>query len=136
MDIEAASQIAGVKQHLGEVPRDGGLIGFELRDVNISAALLVPKDTDEAARDLELHKAMALRRVRLLHHFVSLEVGPGHVHDTGSIRVTRSRKDVSSIYTTAVDAEGFDLWRQKGLCLGTQFRSLSSLRTDSALTRR
>lgn len=155
MAIEAVSQITGVKKQLKET-QDGGHIGFELRNVNISSALVVPEETDEAAKDLELHTTMSLRKISGANtsvdwHDFSISSffwtsNQATVHCTGSIRVTRTRKEVDHTCTTVADAQGFDTWgstnrwytkwQQEGLCFGPQFRSLTSLRTDSARKRR
>ncbi|OBR11662.1 Beta-ketoacyl synthase domain-containing protein [Colletotrichum higginsianum IMI 349063] len=160
MAIEAVSQITGVKQQLKENKKKGSgnsnNIGFELRNVNISSALVVPEDTDEAAKDLELHTTMSLRKISGANasadwHDFSISSffwtsDQATVHCTGSIRVAHDRKEVDHTCTTVADAEGFDLWastgrwytkwQQEGLCFGPQFRSLTTLQTDSARKRR
>ncbi|KAI5918405.1 polyketide synthase, partial [Camillea tinctor] len=153
MAIEAVSQATGIKKELKEGRTD---IGFELRNVNISAALVIPEETDEASKDLELHTTMSRRKISGAntssdwHDFSMSSIywtsGQTTVHCTGSIRVIRSRKGVDHTCTTVANAEGFDLWgstgrwyskwQEEGLCFGPQFRSLTSLRTDSARSRR
>ena len=151
--IEAVSQIAGIKQQLKERQHD---LGFELRNVNVSAALNVPDENDSAAKDLELHTTVSLRKISGANtsvdwHDFSISSlvwtsGQATLHCTGSIRVTRGKREVDSNSITVDKAEGFDLWsstsrwytkwHQEGLCFGPQFRSLTSLRTDSVQQRR
>lgn len=146
--IEAVSQITGIKQQLKEKQLD---FGFELHNVNVSAALNVPDENDSAAKDLELHTTMSLRKISgtstsIDWHDFSISSffwtsRQATLHCTGSIRVTRGKREVDSTGITVNDAEGFDLWsstsrwytkwHQEGLCFGPQFQSLISLRTDS-----
>jgi acyl transferase domain-containing protein/NADPH:quinone reductase-like Zn-dependent oxidoreductase/NADP-dependent 3-hydroxy acid dehydrogenase YdfG len=153
MAIEAVSQVTGVKKELKEKT---GNFGFELRNVNISAALVIPEENDDAGKDLELHTTMFSRKISGANasadwHDFSISsyawtANQATVHCTGSIRVIRNHKEVDHTCTTVGDAEGFDLWastgrwykkwQEEGLCFGPQFRSLTTLRTDSARTRR
>ncbi|MCJ1468406.1 hypothetical protein MMC07_007034 [Pseudocyphellaria aurata] len=146
--IEAVSQIAGIKKQLKERQHH---YGFELRNVNVSAALNVPDENDSAAKDLELHTTMSLRKISGTNtsvdwHDFSISSffwtsGQATLHCTGSIRIIRSTREVDSTGITVDNAEGFDLWSstsrwytkwlQEGLCFGPQFQSLTSLRTDS-----
>ncbi|KAI0120147.1 polyketide synthase [Nemania sp. FL0031] len=152
MAVEAVSQVTGIKKQLKEGGRD---ISFELRNVNISAALNIPEENDSAGKDLEVHTTISPRRisganVSIDWHDFSISSlfwtsEQATVHCTGSIRVVRDRKEVDSTYTTVNNAEGFDLWsstsrwyskwHQEGLCFGPMFQSLTSLRTDSARKR-
>lgn len=152
MAVEAVSQIAGIKQQLKEGQRD---VGFELRNVNITSALNIPDENDSAAKDLELHTTMAIRRISGANtsvdwHDFSISSffwtsGQSTTHCTGSIRVTGSRREGHSTSVTVENAEGFDLWsstsrwytkwHEEGLCFGPQFQSLTTLRTDSARQR-
>jgi hypothetical protein len=150
--IEAVSQVTGVKKQLKERQHD---LGFELCNINVSAALNIPDEKDSAGKDLELHTTMSLRKISGANtsadwHDFSISSffwtsGQATLHCTGSIRVTRGKREGDS--SIRVDnAEGFDLWSstnrwytkwdQEGLCFGPQFRSLTSLRTDSVQTRR
>ncbi|KAI1338699.1 polyketide synthase [Xylariaceae sp. FL0016] len=153
MAIEAISQITNIKKKLQEGDRN---LGFELRDVNIIAALNVPAENDKAGKDLELHTTMSLRKISGANtsadwHDFSISslywTSNQHtIHCTGSIRVTQSRKGVDRFSTTIKNADGFDLWastakwyskwHEEGLCFGPQFQSLTTLRTDSARNRR
>lgn len=146
--IEAVSQIAGIKQQLKERQHD---FGFELRNINVKAALNVPDENDSAGKDLELHTTMSLRKISGTNtsvdwHDFSISSlfwtsGQATLHCTGSIRVIRGKREVDSTSITVDNAEGFDLWNstnrwykkwfQEGLCFGPQFQSLTSLRTDS-----
>lgn len=149
--LEAISQISGIKTELKDGRRD---VGFELSNVNISAALNVPAENDKAGKDLELHTTMSLRKISGAntstdwHDFSisSLYWTTGHstVHCTGSIRITQ-RKTLDTTTTNVKDTNGFDLWastakwyskwHEEGLCFGPQFQSLTTLRTDSAQKR-
>ena len=151
--IEAVSQIAGIKQQLKERQH---ALSFELRNVNVSAALNVPDENDSAAKDLELHTTMSLRKISGANtsvdwHDFSISSfiwtsGQATLHCTGSIRVTQGKREVDSTSIRVNNAESFDLWsstsrwytkwHQEGLCFGPQFRSLTSLRTDSVQQRR
>ncbi|KAF7539879.1 hypothetical protein G7054_g1806 [Neopestalotiopsis clavispora] len=153
MAIEAVSQVTGIKHQL----KDGSKkdVGFELRNVNISAALVIPNETDEAAKDLELHTTMSRRKISGAnasadwHDFnissIFWTTNQTKVHCTGSIRVVE-RRNVDATCTTVANTEAFDhwattgrwytKWHQEGLQFGPQFRSLTTLRTDSARVRR
>ena len=151
--IEAVSQIAGIKQQLKERQHD---LGFELRHVNVSAALNVPDENDSAAKDLELHTTMSLRKISGANtsvdwHDFSISSfvwtsGQATLHCTGSIRITRGTREFNSTSIKVDNAEGLDLWsstsrwytkwHEEGLCFGPQFRSLTSLRTDNVRKRR
>ncbi|KAJ8130208.1 hypothetical protein O1611_g3422 [Lasiodiplodia mahajangana] len=152
MAVEAVSQVTGIKKQLKESGHD---ISFELRNVNISAALNIPEENDSAGKDLEVHTTISPRRISGANisvdwHDFSISSlfwtsEQSTVHCTGSIRVVQGRKEVDSTCTTVNNAEGFDLWastsrwyskwHQEGLCFGPMFQSLTSLRTDSARKR-
>lgn len=152
--IEAVSQATGIKYELEAGRRD---VGFELRNVNISAALNIPAENDKAGKDLELHTILSPRKTSgaaatssTWYDFSISSLfwtsGSATVHCTGSIRVTQ-RKQTAQMATTKVEnTKGFDhwastakwysKWHDEGLCFGPQFQSLTSLRTDSARKRR
>ncbi|KAI4604125.1 Type I Iterative PKS [Pestalotiopsis sp. 9143b] len=152
MAVEAITQITGIKKQLKEGQLDQG---FELRNVNISAALNVPDESDKEGRDLELHTTMSLRKISGANssadwHDFSISslfwtLNQKTVHCTGSIRLTQTRKQVDQTSISVENAEGFDLWsstakwytkwHSEGLCFGPQFQSLKTLRTDSARKR-
>ncbi|KAI1125350.1 polyketide synthase [Nemania abortiva] len=152
MAVEAVSQVTGIKKQLKE---GGSEISFELRNVNISAALNIPEENDSAGKDLEVHTTISPRRISGANvsadwHDFSISSlfwtsEQATVHCTGSIRVTGNRREVDSTCTGVENAEGFDLWastsrwyskwHQEGLCFGPMFQSLTSLRTDSARKR-
>ena len=146
--IEAVSQITGIKQQLQERKHE---LGFELRNVDVSAALNIPDENDSAAKDLELHTTMSLRKTSesntsdgwydfsiSSYYWTSRQAT---IHCAGSIRVIRGKRGVDSSSITVNNAQGFDLWsstsrwytkwHQEGLCFGPQFQSLTSLRFDS-----
>lgn len=138
--IEAILQVAGSKDK--PLERDT----FELRNVNISAAFVVPEKNSD---DLELHTTMSPRKLSTANNSVdwhdfsisSWAASQTTVHCTGSIRLTQSRIESSFIVS---NADGFDAWsmgrwyakwREEGLCFGKHFQSLTSLLTDGERTR-
>jgi acyl transferase domain-containing protein len=144
--IEAVSQITGVK----DKPRSS--LGFEFRSVNISTAFVVPDENDAAAKDLELHTTMSLRKISTAnssanwHDFSisSWAAGQTTVHCTGSIRLTDTRKTGGSESTTVENHDNFEAWsmsrwyskwQQEGLCFGPNFQSLSKFQTDAGRSR-
>ncbi|KAI0532874.1 polyketide synthase [Xylaria digitata] len=153
MAIEAVVQVAGIKKQLKD-EHDSNL-GFELRNVNISAALNVPGENDSASTDLELPTTMSPRRISGANtsvdwHDFSISSfywrsNQSTVHCAGTIRITPARKQIGESFVTVQSAEGFDLWsstakwykkwHEEGLCFGPQFQSLATLRTDSARKR-
>jgi acyl transferase domain-containing protein len=149
--IEAVSQVTGIKKQLEERQHD---LGFELRNINVITALNIPDEKDSAGKDLELHTTIFLRKISGTststdwHDFSISSLfwtsSQATLHCTGSIRVTRGKREGDSGMKVN-NAEGFDLWSstnrwytkwdQEGLCFGPQFRSLTSLRTDSVQAR-
>ncbi|KAK7738594.1 Type I Iterative PKS [Diatrype stigma] len=152
MAIEAVTQVTGLKPQL----KDGKTkAGFELRHVNISAALPVPEENN--MKDLELHTTMSLRKTSGAntsvdwHDFsissLSWTTNQTTLHCTGSIRVIPSPNNHLPLEdtTTVAETDAFDLWlsmtkwyskwHDEGLCFGPRFQSLTSLRTDSARQR-
>lgn len=144
--IEAVSQVTGI--------RGKSDVAFEFRNVNISAALIVPPDNDPAAKDLELHTTMSLRKLSTVntsadwHDFAvsSWAAGETTIHCAGSIRVVEPLiESAKHVITTTVDNDGgfeasptnrwYQKWDEEGLCFGPYFQSLTSLRTDSERTR-
>lgn len=153
MAIEAVSQMTNIKQQL----RDGrDTAGFELRHVNINAALAVPDENE--MKDLELHTIMSLRKTSGAstsgdwHDFsissVFWTTDQTTLHCTGSIRVIHNPNGHLALedMTTVAGADSFDLWasmtrwyakwHDEGLCFGPRFQSLTRLRTDSSRQRR
>ncbi|PYI20858.1 putative polyketide synthase [Aspergillus violaceofuscus CBS 115571] len=145
--IEAVSRITGVKDRSNK-----SNVAFHIRNMNISAALVVPEENDPAAKDLELHTTMSLRKSSTANtsaywydfSITSWAAGQTTVHCTGSIRLAEPRTGAGKGSVTVKDDKGFEAWamtrwyskwRQEGLCFGPQFQSLTSLRTDSARTR-
>lgn len=149
--VEAVSQVTGIKEQLEKRQHD---LGFELRNVTVIAALNIPDEEDSAGKDLELHTTMFLRKISGANtsadwHDFSISSlfwtsSQATLHCTGSIRVTRGKRE-GDVGMKVNNAEGFDLWSstnrwytkwdQEGLCFGPQFKSLTSLRTDSVQTR-
>ncbi|ORY71075.1 polyketide synthase [Pseudomassariella vexata] len=144
--IEAVSQVTGAKtKNLSE-------LGFEFRNVQVSAAFIIPDENDAAAKDLELHTTMSLRKISNArtsvdwHDFSvsSWKAGQTTLHCAGSVRVTEPVAKTDSKSVTIQDAEGFDVgpsdrwykkWHKEGLCFGPQFQSLTSSRTDGGRSR-
>lgn len=152
--IEAASQASGIKAQLRE--RQPGAFGFELRDVKVITALDVLDEDDAAGKDLELHTTLSRRKIsgaRTSDNWYDFSISSlfwmsrqATLHCSGSIRVVPGGKNGGESLGIKVEqAEGFDLWsstnrwytkwHKEGLCFGPQFKSLSSLRTDSARQR-
>nr|ALQ33013.1 putative polyketide synthase [Fusarium subglutinans] len=149
MAIEALSQILDAKGK----PIDE--ISFELRNVNISAALQIPsqeRDVYSRDTDLELHTTMSGSKISNTsssaewHEFSisSWQAGRTMLHCMGSIRLTKplTARDKPSVRLSEID--GFDKWsmnkwyskwHDEGLCFGPHFRSLHSLQTDGGRTR-
>lgn len=96
MAIEAISQVEGVSSN-DKVNK----VAFELRNVNISAALPVPDESDPASKDLEVHTTMFRRKTSSTQasmdwYDFSISSWAGAeatmVHCTGSIRLTKAKK--------------------------------------------
>ncbi|KAI2618197.1 polyketide synthase [Hypoxylon sp. NC1633] len=145
--IEAVSQVTGSKD------KQMAELAFEFRNVNISAALNIPDENDAAAKDLELHTTMSLRKISAAstsvdwHDFSvsSWAAGQTTVHCTGSIRLTEPVAKTAADSVTVENAENFDAWStsrwytkwfEEGLCFGPHFQSLTSLRTHEGRVRR
>ncbi|KAI1817433.1 polyketide synthase [Poronia punctata] len=143
MAIEAISQITGSKS------KPASQLAFEFRNVNISAALVVPdeeRDVYSTAKDLEIHTTMSTRKISNAnsstdwHDFAvsSWRAGQTMVHCTGSIRLTeRTRETDDSLLLKNTDdfvawstSKWYSKWHEEGLCFGPHFQSLTSLRTD------
>ncbi|KAI0521004.1 polyketide synthase [Xylaria bambusicola] len=153
MAIEAVMQIAGIKKQL-EDNHDRNL-GFELRNVRFNAALTVPDESENTSKELELHTTMSPRKISGVstsvdwHDFSIVSSystsNLSIVHCTGSIRITKGRKQIYKPSATVQEAEGFDFWpsmakwyhatREAGLCFGPNFQSLTTMRADSARKR-
>ncbi|KAI1432421.1 polyketide synthase [Xylaria sp. CBS 124048] len=145
MAIEAVSQATASK---GKPD-----ISFQLRDVNITAALNVPLSGNNTVKDLELHTTMTRRKAstgqassQWYDFSISSWVdGQTALHCTGSIRVSQARTKIVGYDTTAENSgdleEGpagrwYTKWHQEGMCFGPNFQSLTKLRTDRARVRR
>ena len=139
--IEAVSQITGAKS------KPAAELAWEFRNVNISAAFNVPDENSNAAKDLELHTSMSLRKISGANTSVnwhdfsvsSWAAGQTTVHCTGSIRVTTPLRKTGKDSVALKNTEDFDTWGtsrwykkwdEEGLCFGPTFQSLTSLRTD------
>lgn len=138
--IEAISQVTGVKDKPLE------RVAFDFRNVNISAAFVIPEKNND---DLELHTTMSPRKLSTANNSVdwhefsvsSWMADQTTVHCTGSIRLTEPRTEGG--YNVS-NVDGFDAWsmgrwyskwHEEGLCFGPHFQSLTSLRTDGERTR-
>ncbi|KAI1426161.1 polyketide synthase [Xylaria sp. FL1777] len=149
MAIEAVSQVTSAKK------KPVASLAFELRNFNVSAALVIPdeeRDVYSSAKDLELHTTMSRRKISNSnssddwHDFsvTSWLANQTTLHCSGSIRVCE-RVSEATKSITVIESEGFDAWstgrwytkwHQEGLCFGTHFQSLTGLRTDSQRHRR
>ena len=133
--IEAISQVTSVNGKALE------LVAFEFRNVNICTAFVIPENDSD---DLELHTIMSPRKISTANNSIdwhdfsvsSWTVGQTTMHCRGSIRVTDPSAEGG--YRVS-DVDGFDSWpmsrwyakwHEEGLCFGTNFQSLTSLRTD------
>ncbi|KAI0547924.1 polyketide synthase [Xylaria curta] len=143
--IEALSQILGLK--------DKTDVAFQLQEVDISTALKVPAPEDTTSKDLEIHTIMSGRKTsstrassRKYDFSISSWVdGQATRHCTGSIRVVESlEKDLGKDdFVSGTDAfeeepakRWYAKWHQEGMCFGTSFQSIASLRIDRARTQR
>ncbi|KAI1735252.1 polyketide synthase [Xylaria scruposa] len=144
--VEALSQILGLK--------DKTDVAFQLREVDISTALTVPAPEDTASKDLEIHTIMSGRktsstRTPFKNYDFSISSwvdGQATRHCTGSICVVESlgkgldRDDFTERTVDAFEEEPakrwYAKWHQEGMCFGTSFQSLTSLRIDRARTQR
>ncbi|KAK7972186.1 hypothetical protein PG988_006320 [Apiospora saccharicola] len=154
--IEAISQASGIKKQLSSGSHD---FAFELRNVSVNAALMVPEEKDAAGKDLELHTTLCRSKISGAntsvdwHDFTISSLfwveGQTTRHCTGSIRVVQGKRKTAADPTTNVrveNTEGFDYWAstkrwykkwdEGGLCFGPHFQSLTSLKTDSARQRK
>ncbi|KAI1149132.1 polyketide synthase [Nemania diffusa] len=142
--IEAVSQITDSKG------KPASSLAFELQNFSVSAAPVVPdeeRDVYNSAKDLEIHTTMSRRNISLAnsssdwHDFAVSSWLAGHttVHCSGSIRMTeRVGKSEGGVklekfegFGTSSMGRWYTKWHQEGLCFGPEFRSLTSLRTDS-----
>lgn len=143
--IEALSQVLGLKDRM--IGQDKGQHGvvFEFRNVNIAAALVVPKSNDTPDTGVELHTRVAKRKLSTVtvssgwFEYCVSSVGTGHatVHCAGEIRVNNSVEIQGSVLLS--NTKAFETWdpeqwytkaTEGGFCLEEHFRSLTSVRTD------
>nr|ALQ33041.1 putative polyketide synthase [Fusarium thapsinum] len=149
MAMEALSQILDTKEKPAEE------ISFELRNVNISAALQIPsqeRDVYSRDTDLELHTTMSGSKISNTsrsadwHEFSisSWQAGRTMLHCMGSIRLTKplTARDKHSATLSEIDGfekwsmnKWYNKWHEEGLCFGPHFRSLHSLQTDGGRSR-
>ncbi|KAJ8119174.1 hypothetical protein ONZ43_g3832 [Nemania bipapillata] len=125
---------------------------FTFRDVNIMTAFVIEEGA--SAQVAELHTTLAPRKIStstrssIWYEFSisSWLADVSTLHCSGSIRVGRE-EEAASLFSGAVaigDSIGYETmttekWyaklREKGLCFGPEFRSLTSIRTDSSRIR-
>ncbi|KAL7794100.1 polyketide synthase [Trichoderma afarasin] len=142
MAIEALSQVQNIKAQLVA----GSPFSFEFENVNISAAFVVPDESDAEADNTELHTVLTPRKISTAntsanwHEFSisSWVSGVATLHCMGSIRVVKSTmkpKDGSVM----ISDDGHEVWgmsrwynkaKEEGLNFGPMFQSLTSLHTD------
>ncbi|OTA60261.1 polyketide synthase-like protein [Hypoxylon sp. EC38] len=148
MAIEAINQILGLK----DCPVHESPISFELSNISIRAAFVVPREDemDTSSRDVELHTTMSPRKISVMtvsadwydFSISSWASGNTTLHCAGSIRVSQGmgRKSILPV-SDSVSREiwPMDRWygklEEEGLRFGPQFRSLTSLSTDSSRIR-
>ncbi|KAH6603842.1 polyketide synthase [Trichoderma cornu-damae] len=144
--IEALSQVLDIKAQLVA----GEPFSFEFENVNISAAFVIPEESDAEADSTELHTIMSPRKISTAntsgnwHEFSisSWVSGVTALHCMGSIRVispTMGSNDGSVL----LSGRGHEVWgmsrwytkaREEGLNFGPAFQSLTSLHTDGNRT--
>ncbi|RYO96329.1 hypothetical protein DL764_007495 [Monosporascus ibericus] len=140
--LEAICRMNGITSPLG--------IEFEFRNVNISAALVLPEDAGTDA--IELHTTMSKRKLSTAnnsetwHDFSisSWEKGQSRMHCSGSLRSHSSSAESLAGIVNVRDTESYDIWgmrpwykklSEEGLCFGPEFQSLTDLSTDSSRVR-
>ncbi|KAL7787176.1 polyketide synthase [Trichoderma ceciliae] len=140
--IEALSQIQDIKANLVS----GEPFSFELENVNISAAFVVPNENDSEADNTELHTVMAPRKIstanvsgnRYEFSISSWVSSVATLHCMGSIRVVESAMEPKG-GSVLVSGLGHEVWgmsrwytkaKEEGLNFGQNFQSLTSLHTD------
>jgi acyl transferase domain-containing protein len=151
--MEAISQILGIRDGLEELTPDMNVV-FEFRDVNIRAALVVPNEDGGIAGSVELHTAMAQRKLSTAtvssdwYDFTisSWRADQSTIHCAGGIRVDTSTE--SSMRTTvkipdyAQRFEAFDAsrWYERARTKGSRydggFQCLKTLHMDANRKRR
>ncbi|PTB75157.1 polyketide synthase [Trichoderma longibrachiatum ATCC 18648] len=142
MAIEALSQVQDIKKKLIA----GEAFSFEFENVNISAAFVVPEESDAEADNTELHTVMSRRKISTAntsgdwHEFLisSWVSGVATLHCMGSIRAAKPtlRPEDGAVL---IRGNGHEVWgmsrwytkaKEEGLNFGPSFRSLTSLHTD------
>ena len=118
--INALSQVLGLKDSM--IGQDKGQHGvvFEFRNVNIAAALVVPKSNDTPDSGVELHTRVAKRKLSTVtvssgwFEYCVSSVGTGHgtVHCAGEIRVNDSVEIQGSVLLS--NTKALETWVYKG----------------------
>ncbi|OTA08257.1 PKS protein [Trichoderma parareesei] len=142
MAIEALSQVQDIKGALIA----GEAFSFDFENVNISAAFVVPDESDSTADSTELHTVMSRRKISTTntsadwHEFSisSWVSGVAMLHCMGSIRVVNSTLKPED-GAVLIQENGHEVWgmsrwytkaKEEGLNFGSSFQSLTSLHTD------
>ncbi|KAI1465640.1 polyketide synthase-like protein [Daldinia caldariorum] len=115
--IEALSQMLGIKgivQH----QTTGRRFGFDFRQVNVAAALILPEDDDTTKDDVELYTTMSPRRLST--------ATASSTYDYGG---TTMISDTADFEVWATD-KFYEKAKEEGLSFEGDFRSLISLSTD------
>jgi acyl transferase domain-containing protein len=151
--MEAVSQILGIRNGLEDLTPDMNVV-FEFRDVNIRAALVVPDEDGGMAGPVELHTAMAQRKLSTAtvssdwYDFTisSWRTGQSTIHCEGGIRVDSSAENSMRATVRIPDYaqrfEAFDAsrWyeraRTKGSRYDGDFQCLKTLHMDANRKRR
>ncbi|KAI9789487.1 MAG: Type I Iterative PKS [Peltula sp. TS41687] len=137
MAMEAVSQIKNLRDQDNVRPT------FTFRNVNIQAALVVTPDDNDSELFTTMHseKISALSTSDTWYDFSisSWQAGNSVQHCTGSISLALTADDSQG--GVSVDAADYDKWTMRrwyeklaegGLCFGSQFQSLTSMKTDKA----
>lgn len=146
----ATAYIGLIMEALGQVcniPSGSPGAGFEFRNVNIGAALVV-QDTSDGA---EIHTTLSARKISTANKSTkwydfsisSWDTGESTLHCSGSVRLLE-KDTASSGSVTVQDINGYETWSmgrwyaklsQEGLCFGPHLQSITSLSTDGSRVR-
>jgi acyl transferase domain-containing protein len=141
--------IEAISQSLGVIYKDKDKT-IEFRDVHIATALVLPDDSNEPGKGVELHTSMSRQKLSTVtvssdwYEFSISSWVAGHttIHCAGSIRVNDSVKIQGSVMVSNIgtfETYSAEKWyakaKEQGLCFEGPFRSLTSVCTDGNLKR-
>ncbi|KAI1081301.1 polyketide synthase-like protein [Whalleya microplaca] len=151
MAMVAISQIQANDQSASGDYRAGhDKTAFEFRNVKISAALVL-HEGNEHVKEVELHTSMSQRKIStasVAADWFDFQIslwrdGQATLHCAGSLRTVNSTEFRETL--TVHDTQHYETWpsmvpwynklAQEGLCFGSQFQLLDSLRTDRSRVR-